>query len=123
MVSQRSARESVACPFIDEADPRCAGRFSLSRLGEAFGICLNKHRCCSIYSQLRRELGEPIPITIHARPLAAPRPPVAVDANGARASGLDGASEGPHVIRISSAQAASPIIAARVAGELRPTGS
>lgn len=53
-----AARESteLVCPFIDGDDARCAERFSLSRLEQAFGVCVNGgYGWCPIYQQLSQE--------------------------------------------------------------------
>ncbi len=43
------------CPFINRNDSRCAARFTLGRLGEAFRLCVNDHHDCHVYDQIERE--------------------------------------------------------------------
>ena len=54
MASNRK-RECFGCPFMNLNDPRCARHFSLSRLNEAFTICLNGYTDCPTYYQIRVE--------------------------------------------------------------------
>lgn len=66
------------CPFIELNDTRCAARFTLGRIEQAFGVCLNQHDTCAIYFRLRREQsdatnnprtrGEPVGLTLGGRP-------------------------------------------------------
>jgi hypothetical protein len=44
-----------ACPHIDAGDSRCAHRFTLRRMDQAFGVCLCGWRTCPIYQMLARE--------------------------------------------------------------------
>ena len=63
--------ECSTCPFIDRNDHRCAARFTLSRLNEAFEICLGEYRSCGIYQQLRHGTSRPtVVITYKGRPAA-----------------------------------------------------
>ena len=62
--------EPTACPFMDLDDHRCASRFSLSRLNEAFGICMNRYLACPTYYRLLREHNGVTPITINGQPVA-----------------------------------------------------
>jgi len=39
------------CPFLDEADPRCAAHQSLAKLDEALTLCADECRACPIYQQ------------------------------------------------------------------------
>lgn len=43
------------CPFINAGDDRCASRFTLSRLAEAFGHCVGDYRSCPTYYRLLHE--------------------------------------------------------------------
>lgn len=70
----RRARHEHACPFIDRNDPRCAHRFSLNRMNQAFTVCLNEYRTCPMYRQLSREREaprdpQPYTLTLEGRPL------------------------------------------------------
>ncbi|MCC7408549.1 MAG: hypothetical protein IT442_10795 [Phycisphaeraceae bacterium] len=59
------------CPFIDREDPRCAAHFSLPRLAQAFGICVNDYARCATYRELCLERpGSQIVLRIKGRPLA-----------------------------------------------------
>lgn len=68
----------VHCPFLNRADPRCAGHFSLDRLGVAFDHCFGTYKTCTHYRQLllerRTRRGElqpgeqPAELTDHAGP-------------------------------------------------------
>lgn len=60
--------QDLPCPFIDANDPRCAARFSLRRIDEAFGVCLSGgYAACPAYRQLvrEREHGAPDHLAIH----------------------------------------------------------
>lgn len=48
-------RESFGCPFMNRDDPRCVRHFSLSRVSEAYTICLNGYKDCPTYYQIRVE--------------------------------------------------------------------
>jgi hypothetical protein len=67
----------TACPHVDRNDFRCAARFSLGRIEQAFGICFGAFGECPMYHAINREMrrGEaaaassPLPfinITVHA---------------------------------------------------------
>ncbi|MDD4891532.1 MAG: hypothetical protein PHU85_16560 [Phycisphaerae bacterium] len=45
----------MACPFLDEADTRCAGHFNLNHLAEAFTQCLGRYQACPVYQRLMRD--------------------------------------------------------------------
>ena len=55
MAYRQSQRECFGCPHMNMNDPRCARHFSLSRLSEAFTICLNGYEDCPTYYQIRME--------------------------------------------------------------------
>ncbi|MEY4535798.1 MAG: hypothetical protein RLZZ246_2116 [Planctomycetota bacterium] len=40
---------------MDANDPRCASRFSLARLEDAFGICHGGYHGCAIYHRINLE--------------------------------------------------------------------
>jgi len=56
------------CPFLDDADPRCAVHQSLHNLDEAMALCADHFARCPLYQQMRlsnapdRQLPEPIRI-------------------------------------------------------------
>ena len=54
--------ESTCCPFINRDDPRCASRFTLNRMHEAFGECLGAYHGCQTYHELQRRR---LPSTVH----------------------------------------------------------
>lgn len=59
-----------ACPFIDADDARCASHFTLKRLSEAFGDCLDGYYGCTTYWRLARENPQRlISLTAHGKPL------------------------------------------------------
>jgi len=39
------------CPFLDQADPRCAVHWSLSKLEDAMGRCGTNYEECPIYKE------------------------------------------------------------------------
>ncbi len=61
--------DSSCCPFIDRDDSRCASKFKLGRLHNAFGICMNEYQRCATYHQILREseARHTIPIAINGR--------------------------------------------------------
>ena len=71
-----------SCPHVDRNDQRCATRFSLGRIDQAFCVCFGAYAACPMYHQISRELstaatapdGPPL-ITVttngHALPLRA----------------------------------------------------
>ena len=63
--------EPGLCPFIDTNDPRCARRFTLGRIEQAFRVCLQEgHSQCVVHQQLAgQRTHEPITITVAGRPI------------------------------------------------------
>jgi len=57
------------CPFLEQADPRCAIHLSLSRLEEAMGRCGDDYERCPLYRE--KLLGHAPPHRKHAEPLRA----------------------------------------------------
>lgn len=43
------------CPFLDLNDSRCAAHFTLGRIQEMFGTCVNRYHACATYHRLCRE--------------------------------------------------------------------
>lgn len=43
--------DSIVCPFLDEADPRCAAHQSLAKLDEALTLCVDEYQACCAYRQ------------------------------------------------------------------------
>lgn len=67
---RRNAHTQDACPFIDDNDSRCASHFTLTRLSDAFGDCLDGYRGCATYWRLVRENpNRLITLTAHGKPL------------------------------------------------------
>ncbi len=64
-----------ACPFINYGDSRCAARFSLCQIEQAYLFCLSSYTACSTFYQLATELKTVDPhtfdITIKGRTLEA----------------------------------------------------
>ena len=54
-MSLRIDRPTSACPFIDLNDQRCDCRFTLGRLSDVFGLCLDGYRRCATYPRLAHE--------------------------------------------------------------------
>ncbi len=44
------------CPHVDRNDPRCATRFSLGRIEQAFCVCFGIYHACPMYHRISREL-------------------------------------------------------------------
>lgn len=44
--------QSVICPYLDLADERCAGRFTMSKLGEAYRFCFGRPQDCPVHALL-----------------------------------------------------------------------
>lgn len=55
MILRDSETEPRVCPFIDLNDSRCARHFTLTRLGEAFELCLKRHSNCVTFYHILRE--------------------------------------------------------------------
>lgn len=74
MIRYADDAEPGVCPFINQGDSRCARRFKLSRMDQAFKVCMTEqHTQCMTYLQLagQRE-HEQISITIAGRPIPQP---------------------------------------------------
>jgi hypothetical protein len=50
--------QSSPCPFINLNDARCSDHFTLGRIEQAFGVCLDRHRACATYHHMRWERDE-----------------------------------------------------------------
>ena len=44
------------CPHVDRNDPRCATRFSLGRIEQAFCVCFGIYHACPMYHRIGREV-------------------------------------------------------------------
>lgn len=76
----RQGNQSIGtCPHIDRDDPRCASRFNIGRLDQAFSVCFGSFYGCPMYHRINHEqarrplsFAEPAPlitITAHGRTL------------------------------------------------------
>lgn len=45
----------MICPFMEEADVRCADHFSLTNLSDMFTHCVGRHQACPVYQRLLRD--------------------------------------------------------------------
>ena len=53
--SLQPADDSI-CPHIDLNDPRCSGRFTLSGVEDAFGVCCGGHHGCATFHRINMEM-------------------------------------------------------------------
>jgi hypothetical protein len=60
MVSHARGRQSELCPHIEQNDVRCNHRFCLTRLDQAFSVCLGAFHGCPMYHRLNRESDAPL---------------------------------------------------------------
>lgn len=63
--------EVPCCPFLESDDPRCASHFTLTRLSDAFGHCVNRHLGCPLYYRLLREQTPLTTLSLRGQPVAA----------------------------------------------------
>jgi len=54
-LSHACGRSHDLCPHIEQNDVRCSHRFSLTRLDQAFSVCLGAYHGCPMYHRLNRE--------------------------------------------------------------------
>jgi len=60
------------CPFIELDDERCASRFTLSHLAEAFEMCFDRYQSCPTYYRLAQQHPDKqlrVHLTAHGRSL------------------------------------------------------
>lgn len=50
-----AASSAGACPYVERGDSRCARRFTLDRIDEAFTVCFGAHHGCEHFHRLRRQ--------------------------------------------------------------------
>jgi len=97
--SATSGQRPDCCPHLNADDPRCASRLCLSRLDQAFSVCLGAFHACPMFHRINDE----------------------------RAGGESQVSGQAHAIAISSpSRNARPLIGLTVhapAIALRPTGT
>jgi len=46
---------AAACPYVDRNDPRCATRFSLGRIEQAFSVCFGAYYGCPMFHRINSE--------------------------------------------------------------------
>lgn len=49
------ASAAGACPYVDRGDAKCARRFTLDRIDEAFTVCFGAHHGCENFHRLRHQ--------------------------------------------------------------------
>ncbi len=74
---ERETEPWSACPHIDRNDLRCATRFSLGRLSQAYTVCFGSYRACPMYHRLNAEHREPLPANLES-----PAPLITITAHG-----------------------------------------
>jgi hypothetical protein len=47
-----------ACPHVNRDDPRCASRFRLGRIEQAFAVCFGAYHACPMYFGINRDLAQ-----------------------------------------------------------------
>lgn len=68
-----SGERPGTCPHVNRNDPRCATRFSLGRIDQAFTVCFGAYHGCPMYHRISGELdaearsGPVIAVTVSAR--------------------------------------------------------
>lgn len=73
---RQSIPNNGACPHIDRDDIRCASRFSLGRLDQAFSVCFGSYRGCPMFHRINQEQ------FARARDAATPEPLITITAHG-----------------------------------------
>jgi len=63
------------CPHVDRNDLRCATRFNLGRIDQAFSVCFGAFHACPMYHRMNLEQSD-------QAPMAEPSPGVVVNAHG-----------------------------------------
>ncbi len=46
---------NCTCPHIDRDDPRCASRFNIGRLDQAFSVCFGSFHGCPMFHRINHE--------------------------------------------------------------------
>ncbi len=54
----RTGQFVEACPHVNVNDPRCASRFSLGRIDQAFSVCFGSYHVCPMYRRISSETAE-----------------------------------------------------------------
>ena len=55
-VHTRAGERTGGCPHVNRNDLRCATRFSLGRIDQAFCVCFGAFYGCPMYHRINREL-------------------------------------------------------------------
>ncbi len=66
-----------ACPHINGNDLRCASRFCLGRLAQAYSVCFGSYRACPMYHRLNAEQQQ-----VRHEPAAETAPRISITAHG-----------------------------------------
>jgi len=53
---RRPSTHWASCPHVNRNDIRCANRFSLGRVEQAYAICFGSYRGCPMYHRINREM-------------------------------------------------------------------
>ena len=54
----RTGQGTDACPHVNVNDQRCASRFSLGRIDQAFSVCFGVYHGCPMYHRISQEIAE-----------------------------------------------------------------
>ncbi|MEM7228548.1 MAG: hypothetical protein AAF432_07005 [Planctomycetota bacterium] len=57
-MDDESAPTTGACPHVNLDDHRCASRFCLGRLNQAFNVCFGAYRACPMFHRINAEIAE-----------------------------------------------------------------
>jgi len=97
-----------ACPHVNLNDARCATRFSLGRIHQAFSVCFGAFHGCPMFHRINCEVSALETAGAHAAPEPAPLVAITVAGRGAPAiAATTGRPRGGHADEVS----------------LRPTGT
>ena len=55
-----SGAAAHSCPHVNRNDPRCATRFSLGRINQAFTVCFGAYHGCPMYHRINNEIAHEI---------------------------------------------------------------
>ena len=58
MDDDTAAQRLGSCPHVNRNDPRCASRFCLGRLDQAFTVCFGSFHGCPMFHRINVELAE-----------------------------------------------------------------
>jgi hypothetical protein len=74
---RQSTTTGCVCPHIDRDDVRCASRFNISRMDQAFSVCFDSFHGCPMYHRINREQAR---MVMHNHP--AEPPLISITAHG-----------------------------------------